>query len=490
MRGVKCTKCLYLNKHHGELRDPITEQQEAIFQQGTNVGELAQNLHPGGIDLTPESYYDFTPSVIATKEAIQRGENVIYEAAFLHDGVLAAMDILVKSDHGYKAYEVKSSTGVKSTYIQDAALQAYVIMASGVDLEDISIVHLNKTYKREGELDIQQLFTTVSIRDTIQPYLSTIQTQIDQFKGILNSAAIPNVPIGPHCSAPYSCDFTGHCWSDVPDYSVFDISGLGESRKFDLYNRGIVSLHQIPESENFSANQQKQIDAEVQEESYIHRDRIKEFLNDLAYPVHFLDFETMSFAVPQLEGSFPYEPIPFQYSMHKQHSKNALPEHVEFLAEPNGVDPRASFINHLLDHCGTTGTILVYNIGFEKRILNNLANAYPQHKTRIEAILLRMVDLMTPFKKKWYYTPEMKGSASLKYVYPAIFPTTENSYSGLNISDGAMASLVFAQMFQSNYNGNYHDASTDLLAYCQLDTLALVRLLDQLHEIVDHPQTE
>ena len=484
MRGVKCTKCLYLNKHHNELRDQMTEQQAAIFQQGTDIGELAQQLYPGGIDLTPESYYDFTPSIKATKEAISEGQNVIYEAAFQYNGVLAAMDILVRSDNGYKAYEVKSSTSVKPTYVQDAALQAYVIKGSGVNLEDISIVHLDNTYKKDGDIDVDGLFKTVSILKTIQPYLSKIPGQITQFKNVLAGASAPNISIGPQCNAPYNCDFKGHCWNNVPEYSVFDIANLSGPRKFELYRKGIVTLDQIPSSEKLSANQRIQVDAEVNRNVHIDKEKINNFLDELKYPLCFLDFETMAFAVPQIEKSSPYQPIVFQYSLHKLMNKESTLEHFEFLAPADGNDPRLAFIERLIEQCGTDGDILVYNISFEKRMLKGLALLFPQHKETIDSITSRLKDLIIPFQKKWYYTPEMRDSASLKSVYPALFSDENNSYSALNIHDGGMASMVYAQMFEGSYNGNYENARTDLLAYCKLDTLALVKLLEKLYEAI------
>ena len=112
IKGLQCEKALYLSKFHRELRDELSSQKEAIFSQGNKVGQLSQQLFPGGIDCTPESVFDFQKAVIRTKEEIEKGAAIIYEAAFQFNEVLVALDILVKDEEGWKAYEVKSSTSI------------------------------------------------------------------------------------------------------------------------------------------------------------------------------------------------------------------------------------------------------------------------------------------------------------------------------------------------------------------------------------------
>jgi len=174
------------------LKDPITPQQQAIFSQGTNVGLLAQDLFPGGVDASPESIFNFQQSVKDTILYLNQGETIIYEAAFQFDGVLAALDILVKEEDGWKAYEVKSSTEVKDTYINDAALQYYVITNSGIDLKVISIVYINNQYIKNGEIDINELFTIESVLDSVKEVLPKIPNQISSFKKVLQQGSVPD----------------------------------------------------------------------------------------------------------------------------------------------------------------------------------------------------------------------------------------------------------------------------------------------------------
>ena len=480
MRGVKCEKNLFFNKRRKYLRDKTSAQQEAIFDQGTKVGELAQELFPSGIDLTPETFYEFGPSIAKTKEAIANGTPVICEAAFLYDGVLAAMDILVKSANGYKAYEVKSSTQVHEQYIQDVALQTYAIQNAGVHLEDVSVIHINNQYVKNGPLDIHELFTIVSIWEAIQNPLARIPNQVRRFKSVLNAPEPPEVGIGMHCHEPYACDFLGACWKGVPAYSVFDISRLKKEKAFELYEKGIVNVADVPDDFPLSENQRLQVVAEQDQKAIIEKEKIKGFLAELNYPIYHLDFETMGHAVPIFDGSKPYQQIVFQYSLHVQDKPGATPTHFEFLAETNGEDPRIKFVNQLIQDLGTEGDVLVYNIPFERGKLNDLAELFPAKAPAINAIIDRLVDLMVPFQQKWYYTPSMQGSYSIKKVLPALVPAFNNSYASLTISEGGTASTVYAQMTDGSYEGDYDAARKDLLAYCKLDTLAMVEILGVL----------
>lgn len=163
MYGCQCPKRLWLHKFMPDVRDEEDEEQTAIFQRGADVGLLARQLFPGGVDASPLTPYLYQKSVADTARFVSQGHKIIYEAAFQYEGILCAIDILVNKKNKWFAYEVKSSTSVKTPQIQDAALQYYVINNAGLNLEDFSIVHLNGDYVRHGALNISKLFTPTSI---------------------------------------------------------------------------------------------------------------------------------------------------------------------------------------------------------------------------------------------------------------------------------------------------------------------------------------
>lgn len=480
IKGMQCEKALYLSKHHRGLRDELSAAQEAIFAQGTSVGELACDLFPGGVDCTPESYYDFQAAVIRTQKEIEKGTTIIYEAAFQFNGVLAALDILVKHADGWRAYEVKSSTSVSETYELDATIQYYAITNSGIDLIDISIVHINNQYVKQGDIDVHQLFTIVSVKDRVLELLPEIPQQVERLKEMLLLPEVPKIAIGPHCTSPYACDFMGHCWKHVPSYSVFNIARLALDKKFELYQNNILLLKDIPVSFPLNDKQWMQVHSEVNNETFIDTAAIRTFVNNLNYPIYHLDFETFTSAVPVFDGSRPYQQLVFQYSLHIEHADGTL-EHKEFLAETNGEDPRIQFIDHLIADCSNSGDVLVYNIGFERGKLFDLNDFSPEHRTALLNIISRLKDLMIPFRERWYYSPEMQGSYSIKKVLPALVP--ELSYQNLAIQEGGTASNTFSAMVQGNFSGDVDQTRKDLLAYCELDTLAMVRILGRLREV-------
>ncbi len=477
--GCQCPKRLYFYKFRRDLAGEISAQQQAVFDRGTSVGQLARDLFPGGVDASPDTPFEYAKSVLYTKELIKQGEKIIYEAAFQYNGVLAAVDILVKRNGRWKAYEVKSSTNIKEVNILDAALQYHVITQSGIELADLFIVHLNNEYIRKKSIVLEELFSIESVKMEALEQQDFVQEKISELKTMLQLKKEPVVDIGPHCSDPYSCDFIEHCWKHIPVPSVFSISRLRANKKFELYEEGILRFEDLPEDMALNEYQQVQIDSHLKKKNTIDRPSLRNYLKDLSYPLYFMDFETFQAAIPLYSKSRPYQQIPFQYSLHFKKTKNASLKHTEFLARPKG-DPRIPFIEQLLENTSSSGRILTYNMSFEKSILNAIARDFPKYQNDIEERIDRLLDLMPPFMKGWYYTPSMNGSYSIKAVLPALVP--DLNYDTLEIGDGSSASLAFEQLI-FDVNANQDDIRQNLLAYCKMDTLAMVRLLEVLEKI-------
>jgi len=481
VRGLQCEKSLYLYKNHFNLKDTPSLSLKTIFEQGTSIGLLAQHLFPGGVDASTKSYININDSVKKTFDFINQGETTIYEATFIYNNVLAALDILVKKEDGWHAYEVKSSTRISSTYLNDAAIQYYTIINSGINLKDISIIYINKNYLMNENIDVSQLFNIESVYDKVLKLNDRIPKDVNRFKKVLMSSKAPNVDIGTHCSKPYECDFKGVCWNHIPDYSIFDISRLSTKKKFDLYKKGIVKIDQVDINKTpLNSDQLIQVQSDLNNKTYIETKKIKKFIKDLKYPLFYLDFETISSAIPMYKNTKPYQQLVFQYSLHVQKSINSKIVHSDYLANQNE-DPRSQFIERLINDCGNYGDIIVYNISFERGKLKNLIKNFPKYSFQLTSIINRLKDLMLPFKNKWYYSPKMKGSYSIKYVLPALVP--DLSYDNLDIKDGGTASNIFLSMVNGTFNGDVKETRKQLLEYCYMDTFAMVKILEKLIQI-------
>lgn len=438
MRGCQCTKNLWLYKHRYDLMDEATDSKQLTFRRGTEVGVIARDLFPGGVDASPVDAFHYQQSVALTSKLIASGKKIIYEAAFQYDGVLAAIDILVKKGNKWYGFEVKSSTSVKKQYIQDAALQYLVITKSGLQLEDIFIVHLNNKYVRKGKLDVENLFHKESVLDEVLELQLSTLIKCDELKEVAALTRMPRVKTGDHCNKPYVCDFYNYCWKDFEE----------------------------------ETNSEKAVTLKKE---------LKGFISELEYPLHFLDFETYSVPVPEFDGHWPYRQIPFQYSLHIKQDRKSEIKHFHFLSEC-GINPCASFIERLIGDLGKTGSIIVYNRNFENTRLNELKDEFPKYSKAIEKIQERFVDLMVPFRKKFLYLPQMNGSYSIKNVLPALVP--DLTYDSLLIGNGMDASQAFYDLKFEKNTENIVKVREALLEYCKLDTWAMVKILEKVKSCV------
>jgi Domain of unknown function(DUF2779)/Domain of unknown function DUF83 len=477
IKGLQCDKHLYLYKHHYNWQDKISEMQQSVFNRGHKVGALAQTLFPNGIDASPSSPRAYAKAIEHTRVLIEEGTEVIYEAAFMYNEVLIYADIIVKHGSKWKVYEVKSSTSISETNIRDISVQYYVMSNAGLEIDDISLIYINNEYVRHGDFELDQFFNIESLLSNAVDNQDWITEEVERLKEVIHQEEIPDIEIGMHCTDPYQCSFMGHCWRHIPENSVFDINRMHMTKKFDLYDTGIISMDDIPESLELPASQQLQLYSYKTKETIINKASIEEFLSTIKYPLYFMDFESFQPAIPIFDNSKPYQQIPFQYSLHYQESEKSKFEHKEFLAEV-GSEPRIPFIEQLLSDTQGDGQIVVYNKSFEIMILRAIAREFPKYNEEIEERIERIVDLMIPFQKKWYYTPEMKGSYSIKAVLPALVP--ELSYDGLGIADGGSASIAYEQLLEETDMIRIQETRENLLKYCKLDTLAMVKIITEL----------
>ncbi len=482
IRGLQCLKSLWLYRYKPQLRDEPDSQAESLFETGYQVGDLAKELFPNGVEIEFNSD-DFDGMIEKTKELISDGEEVIYEATFKEDGIFAMADILVKNGDAWDIYEVKASTQVKEYHIYDASIQWYAL-SKAINLNRAYIVHINNSYVRNGKLDIKELFTMVDITDIVAQVQELIPSDLAEMREVLDTDTPPNIEIGKHCLEPFECDFKTHCWQHIPEKnSVFDLS-YANGKQWELYDQGILRIEDIPDDFHLGKNAKLQLKHHKSREIKIDKPKIKEFLKSISYPINFLDFETFQEAIPRFDNQRHYEQIPFQYSLHILHKEGTL-EHKEFLADENS-DPRRALAEQMLREITPTGSIVAYNQSFEITQIKNLASSLPDLEDELLALTDRFVDLAYPFQKKHYYHPDFNGKYSIKVVLPALFPNDDElDYQKLRtIQSGSDAMSTFAKLHLLKDKALSDDIRRDLSAYCRLDTLAMVRIWEKLQKAV------
>jgi predicted RecB family nuclease len=466
----QCPRRLWLETHSPELADPEASN-EAAFAIGHAVGEIARQIY--GTDaghLVP-----FEPSLRAALNETQRvladgGDAPIFEATFESEGVLVRVDVLQRTAGRPKLIEVKASTSVKDVHRIDCAVQAWVLEGQGLALERIAVAHVNRDFVYAGDGNYDGLLVEQDLTDSVRELLPEVEPWVRKARDLLAQPE-PEVRVGVHCSTPYACAFYEHCAPQLGDYPVTALRGPAK-KLFELMHEGYTDLRDVP-SERLSPKQKRIFDVTRSGRAELLPDAAQ-FAAALEFPHYYLDFETISFAVPIWAGTRPYEALPFQWSCHIEESPRALC-HLEFL-DASGEPPMRRCAEALIEALGTRGPILVYT-SYESRMIAGLAERYPDLRDPLNAIRDRLVDLH-PVTRANYYHPDMLGSWSLKAVTPTVAP--ELRYEDLDeVQDGNAAQAAYLESIDPATSSDRRETlHRSMLAYCQQDTLALVRLVD------------
>lgn len=480
MRGYRCAKNLYLNIHQPDLEADITPEQQALFDQGNRVGEEARKYFSGGI-LVDNKPWDFFGSLKRTRELLAQKTEVIYEAAFEYKGCYARADIIKYSPdtQRWKIYEVKSSTKVKDEHLDDVGLQAWIIANSGLPLEEINLVHLNSACRFPN---LENLFVIEDVTAKLREKYPSILPKMNELFSMIKKEEVPKVDIGEHCFSPNECGFKEFCWKEknIPEMSIFNLPKIS-ARKWELYQQGIISIDDSRLSDLLPI-QQRVVDNFKTSERFIDREAIKTAMKDWKFPLVFLDFETISPAIPRYLGTGPYMHVPFQFSVHVLEKLGGELVHYEFLHD-SLTDPRPTLIPALLKSCEGEGSIVSYFGKFETDRINEMGKVFPEYKEALEALTQRIVDPL-PVIRDHVYDGEFHGSFSLKAVAPALLGS-EQSYEGMLVGNGGEAQRAYEEIINPNTpSERKNELLKASLEYCKKDTLVMVELVKWLFDEV------
>jgi hypothetical protein len=478
--GLQCPKLLWHTYHARDLMPKPSTSQFAIFDQGHQVGALAKLLYPTGVDAVHETT-DFEEGLRLTRKKLAL-RVPLFEAAFESEGCYARADILVPvpgTEDAWDILEVKSSTVANDIHVQDLAFQAWVFTNAGLKIRNCMVVHIDSDFVRNGNIKPQEFFKLTDVTYKARALYQEVEDNVSNLFKVIRQPAFPEIAIGPQCDDPYTCPLHDHCWSFLPDQSVADLY-RGGKKGFKLLADGISDLRKIPDTFKLAKKQAIQKATAIANQPHIHKKALKTFLEQLKYPLHFLDFETFATAIPMFNGLCPYTQVPFQFSLHIVESLGAEPTHVSFLADGKS-DPRPEFMRNLVKSVGEQGTVVAYNASFELNCMRECCQFLPEHAVWLAQVEPRIVDLLKPFRDFHYYHPNQHGSASMKVVLPAL---TGKSYKDLAIQEGGAASLEYLRVtFADVPSAERQRVRRHLEEYCGLDTLGMVWIVDSLRSL-------
>jgi hypothetical protein len=415
IRGVQCSKSLYLHKHRPYLRDRVSPEQLARFSRGIGVGLLAQNLFPGGIDCKPASPRLYAKSREKTQQIISEASTeVVYEAVFQHQQVLIMLDVLVHENENWNAYEVKSSLKISDTFLLDAALQYYVMKGAGLALDKFFLVHLNPEYVRDSELDLHQLFIKTDVTDQVLQRQTLIVQKIDELIGVVALTKSPEILIGTHCNNPYPCDFIGHCFKNVPVGSVLDLTHWSAEEKFAMYDAGTIALADIHNTTEL--NQAQQIELRCRQGGREHFDAsgLKDFFNKISDAPVFFSLLSHRQAIPGWRSYKPYDQLPLSAGFGSGNENSSFVN--------NSADaPDERFFDFLQLLIATSGSVVVFDAARFQELLQRMAFRHSNIRHDTEILAARIIDLKEVFSHMLYYNPHAGEDFSLLHLSKILF---------------------------------------------------------------------
>ena len=480
---------LWLEKHNKKILPEVDEDTQAIFDAGNLFESYAEKLFPDGVKLGYKTDGEFDVEKYkslpeTTQQELDNSTKVIFQGRLEVDDITCIFDVLERNDNGtYNLYEIKSSTKAKKEHEHDLAFQTIVLEKSGLNIENIFVIHVNNEYVRAGDIDHEEITDTTEITNAVRGRIDSTIQNIKKAQKVMASKKMPD-PSPRHAGLgalrPW-LDIYHILYPDVDKYSVFNLFSPGVSRIGDFEDAGVSSIKDIPDDANLTVKQHRQVQATKTGKRIINKQEIQEFLKTFKFPLYFLDYETLAGTMPAFDGVRPYQQVPFQYSLHILESPDAELKHKEYLHTDNTL-PVEHLLKKLKKDIGSKGSIVVWNQSFEKSCNVAMGEFESKYAEFLEDVNDRIVDLMIPFLEGWYVDKDFFGSASIKAVLPVL--VSGPSYKDLNIQGGNSAQRIWMETVIDGKNkDDKKQIMDDLIKYCTLDTLAMVKIYEVLKSL-------
>ena len=478
--ALQCTKLFHVQLYDKKRIPEPDDSALHRFKTGDEIEAIAKTLFENGIDLRLE---DFEENLRASLEAIEKEPRVpLFEPAFLFDQLYSRADVLVPVDEDeWDIVEMKSATKVKEINIHDVSFQKHVYEKCGLKIRKCFLMHINRDYVKNGEIEPERLFTKTDITDEVTKAEKGIEERIEKFLKIANNETEPAYTIGNHCSSPYNCPLRKECWADLPGGNILEFYRKEEIQAFDIKNEGRIKIDKVPDFYSDNSSQLHKYTIALNKGNNFDEKILKEFMNKITYPIYFLDIQTINPAVPKYDGMRPYQRIPFQFSLHIKENKHANSKHFSFLADGK-TDPRYILLKFLKDNIKNTGTILVYEKNKELSILKDLSWSQRYFSEWINNLTPRIKDLWEIFENFHFFDIEGKINSKIKYVIPR-FSTLEHE--DLTIKNGTSRGLEFERLIFNNNRDVVEKAGVreELRNKAREDTQSMIYIFEALERV-------
>jgi hypothetical protein len=471
LSGLQCHKRLWFEIH--EPHQEVAEPSLAILQ-GRQFDKTVQALQPGVVISRERG---LPAAIAATKRVLAQGAHapsMLYQPAFRAGNLAVIVDVLRHSGARFDVIEVKASTAVKDEHIPDLAFQTLVLQRAKIPTGRAFIGHVNNQFVLRRYGDYAGLLVEADVTDTVQAYLAEAAHRALEFQAVMMEASAPHIDVGAHCTHPFECPFLERCRaaSDPAAQYPLDVLPRGGELVASLLADGYRDLRDVPAQRLTNELHRRIYDATCSGLAFFDFAATAE-LRQLRPPFAYLDFESMTFSVPELIGTRPYEQLPFQWSVHVEYGPDDI-RHAEYLA----IETFGDFdecVQALLAALPASGAVFAYHAMFEKSVLMRLAELVPPHAAALQGIAARLVDLL-PITREAYYHRDMRGSWSLKSVIPTI--DAAMSYANLNeVREGGGAQQAFLKLRSGRLSDEKAKSlRAALLMYCRHDTWVMVML--------------
>ena len=467
---IAAVECNTKGWHQAHNSQELDDDASFAIEQHNELKKFARNLYPHGTLVSGDGRIDTTRQLVSDPDT-----DTIYDATIRAGAFTATVDILSRHGDGWAAIAVKSSFSNKKkldAYVDAIAYQVMVLRRSGVAVTRSMLLLLSRDYQRGHPAG--RLFVPVDKTHEVNERTQVFEQRADAIAVAVGAAVQPESVF---CRACWSCDFfKAPCFGPERGHTVVELPVLHPTRRNALCKQGVIDIADIPGDLRLNDTQQRARRA-MESGQVIISEGLASAIADIKWPCYYLDFETLKTTLPLYHGYACHAQVLTQFSIHYCNDFGAEPLHSEFLARAEEGQER-TLAEHLIRALGNCGAIVVYG-NFEEQRIKELAARVPELTQPLSATLDRLVDFEKIIKKHVYH-PAFGGSFSLKKVVPALLPDV--SYDGLDINNGTAAMRLFAQMVRGEVE-DVEGARRNLLAYCETDTLVMVKLHEVLAEM-------